>query len=429
MSTTDSERMRWSVGARANTPPPEPASRPPEQSVPDEIVEAADEPTGFNPDAAWLTEALPPNVAMLCVTGSTWHGEPSFQLHFHYRHKVRAAARDSDLAVQRPSKLSLPMRAEQVERTAPTEQPWRKAYEAVMSWWAPMAKLTMWTRELIAADDNPKLIIWDNTDHEIPWELVHHRRSDGRGPIGWLGELVPIIRWTAIHDGERAWYYSAEGRRCLGGLLMMEDPSLSTKPDSFARYEIDPRTTTVDELMIKLDDPSHRFGLLLLRCHGKYSGDASEFTLGGKALNAYTEYTMDALRESGALVVLNACGSGRPAIDQRYHGAPTRSFAELFLRYGAGGVIATVGEVDLNHSHDFAVRLLENARAQDLNIAEALQQHRRYYAQLARRKRGQSESRTERDFELFFSSFMYVYFGHPDTVLRTDSLPRGGGAR
>ncbi|MFE7560014.1 hypothetical protein [Kitasatospora sp. NPDC057500] len=104
-----------------------------------------------------------------------------------------------------------------------------------------------------------------------------------------------------------------------------------------------------------------------------------------------------------------------------------RSFVELFLRYGASGVVAVIGDIDIDHSHDFATRLLEHAVDKPVNLAAMLQEHRRYYcAELTREPSGGEQRDVEEDYKHFLTSFLYVYYGHPDTTLHL-TQPGGGG--
>jgi hypothetical protein len=406
--STGPDSIRGYLTADEGRTAPLEAARPPTRPAVDEDI-FTPTPKGFDPGNVQLSQSLPPNVAMLCVTNATFAGEPSFKLHFHHRGTVRSAATDDDLADQRPADLALA----DIDNAGP--RPWQSAYHRTMAWWATKHTLVTWMRDLLA-DDDARLVVWDNTSHEIPWELFYDRPPDDTAQTGWLGELIPVLRWTAVHDGVQAWQYKAHKRECAGGILMYEDPTMAVEPDGYAGHEIAPRAKTMHDLMARIEQPIHDFGMMVIRCHGEYSGDSRKFTLGGLPLNAYTEFGMRALKKSGAIVLLNACASGRPVVDQRHRGSATRSFAELFLRRGAGGVIAITGDIDLNHSHDFAVRLIDEASDGAVNIADTLLSHRRHYAARVRYQPGQP--RTEEDFKEFFASFMYVYFGHPDTILR-----------
>ncbi len=188
------------------------------------------------------------------------------------------------------------------------------------------------------------------------------------------------------------------------------------------------------------------FGLAIVHVHGEYSQQAGQFMLDGVPLNELDEYPMGALDRSGALVLLNACASGRPSVDPGNHQAVPRSFVEVFLRSGAAGVIATAADIDLNQRHEFAVRLVNSARGKDINIAETLRTQRADYAKKARDiralrdkadiERGKPPAgRTLTDAELdridknvddaykwFFAWFAYLYFGHPGTLLRVRTV-------
>ncbi|MDT0343876.1 CHAT domain-containing protein [Streptomyces litchfieldiae] len=397
-----------------------PAAAPPEDAVPPPPAR------GFEPERAGLTASLPDDVALLCVTASRWEGEPRLTLNWHHRRSVRSASHERISLELPPSDLSLARLVREAGERR-DGRAWRDAYYEVMNWWLPETRLMEWIRELLATPGGGRLVVWDNTAHDIAWELLYHQPSlnDPDPTTGWLGELIPVIRWTSVHDGERYRRYSAEEWAGEGGLLMLEDETLdggrpADAPDSFTPYLVEPRARTVPELMSRLGEPGEPFGLLLIRCHGVYSPETRRFTLGGLSLNEYTDFSMAALRRFRAPVLLNACSSGRTVADARHPGAPVRGFAELFLRRGASAVIATVGDIDLNHSHDFAVRLLLETEAGQTNLAAVLHGHRRHYARLARRRPGEREdSRTEADFKLFFDSFLYVYFGHPDTSLVT----------
>ncbi|MEK2493190.1 CHAT domain-containing protein [Kitasatospora purpeofusca] len=288
------------------------------------------------------------------------------------------------------------------------------------NWWQYQSTLVRWIRELFAAEPQPHLVIWDNTAHNIPWELFYHQPSvtSGGGPEGWLGELVPVVRWTSIHDGQRIADYSASHHISRGGLLMLEEENLAVPDDGFAEYLVEPPFRSIDELMRRLDQPDEPPGLVMIRCHGFYARSASEFSIGGPSLNRLTDYSMKTLREFRPPVVLNSCASGQAIQDEQLPGHPVRSFVELFLRYGASAVVAVNGDIDKNHSHEFATRLVANAADRPVNLAAALQEHRRYYrAELDRQEPGRDPKDVDEDYKHFLTSFLYVYYGHPETTL------------
>ncbi|WP_405542756.1 hypothetical protein OG478_13720 [Streptomyces phaeochromogenes] len=384
------------------------------------IIQPSGPVASFDPELATLSDVLPPHVALLCVTNSSSPDGPALSLNWHYKRTTESAPHESISPELPLSGLSLAVQMEDADASRDEEHPWEDTYYDAMNWWLQQDALVTWVRELLTSSTQPRLVIWDNTAYDIPWELFYHQpqgRSDDE-PHGWLGALVPVIRWTSVHDGERVWRFSAEEQRSEGGLLMLEDETLKADSDVYPRYLIEPPLRTMHELMHRLNEPGAPFGLLVIRCHGLYSNVLRRFTLGGLALNRYTDYSMTALRHFRTPVLLNACASGQTLRDTRSPGHPVRSFVELFLRRGASAVIAVTGDIDIDHSHDFATRLLWTTESGKANLASILQQHRKHYANKARRPPGARDTRTEEDFQRFFASFLYVYYGHPDTTLR-----------
>ncbi|MFF5306725.1 CHAT domain-containing protein [Streptomyces sp. NPDC013161] len=407
--------LRSLLEADAAVPGQQQAPRPAAVPLPEDLVPAPP-PTTFEPRWSGLGASLPPDVALLCVTSTTSSHGPALSLTWHH-------AGASESAPQEPLVPELPVRslslASLVEEAASAPQsktPWQDAYYEMMNSWSAQDRLHSWIGELTAAE-LPRLVVWDNTAHEIPWELVYH--DPPRGQAGWLGALMPVIRWTSVHDGELVGRLPSHGNASEGGLLMVEDDSLRAKAQIFQPYLSEPAFETLDTLLHRLAEPTGPLGLLLIRCHGRYAPEARSFTLGGFNLNRVTAFPMTALRDSGVPVLLNACSSGRTIQDTRGMGRPVRSFVEVFLRKGAGAVIAVAGEVGVEHSEDFASRLLEDAGTAATNLAGALQDHRRHYARrTCEPSGGETDPRREEDFKLFFVAFLYLYFGHPDASIR-----------
>ncbi|MFF4505004.1 hypothetical protein [Streptomyces sp. NPDC001401] len=389
-------------------------------------VEEPPEPQGFDPENAQLSAELPPGTALLCVKNTTYAGRPSFELYLHHRGRVRGANRPTDLDQRRQPGLGPARLVELGERSG-----WRATYRLVKGWWRTETVLADWVDGLRAAE-NPRLVVWDHTSHEIPWELLYRQPLHETSPAdtgGWIGAALPVIRWTTVYDASRAWRYDARPRHCRGGVLVYEDPEFAVPSDSVRRHEVGERSTTMRHLHARLRDKETDFGLLLMRCHGKYSEDVEEFTLGGVPFPELDEdWRMPALHATGAAVLINSCVSARPVVDRRYNAAVPRNFAEIFLRWGAGAVIATLAEVSKVHAHDFAARLVRNAQQGPVNLADALTAHRADYARQAEQAVVEGDDgRAEAAIEGFFTSFMYAYFGHPGTTLALEA-PEGDEA-
>jgi hypothetical protein len=416
-------RLQADAGADTGTPVEAQPGLPRPRTYDLDGVEEPSEPTGLDPESAHLADELPPGTALLCVKSTRYAGEPSFALYFHHQGEISSANRATDLDHRRQPGLGLPRLVERAR-----DRGWRSTYRLVKGWWRAETVLADWVDRLRRAD-SPRLIVWDHTPHEIPWELLH-RRPVGAHPVGdtggWVGAHLPIIRWTTLYDGHRAWGYVAGPRECRGGVLVYEDPEFAVAPDSFRRHEVGERSTTMRHLHARLGDPRAAFGLLLMRCHGTYATNLDEFTLGDVPLSELSEeWDMPALYRTGAAVLINSCVSARPVVDDE-HKVP-RTFAEVFLRWGAGAVIATLAEVSKAHAHDFAARLVRNAQRGPVNLADELTEHRAYYAREAERAiLDGDDRRAEEAIEAFFTSFMYAYFGHPGTTLALEPPQEGG---
>ncbi|MFD7734929.1 CHAT domain-containing protein [Kitasatospora phosalacinea] len=389
----------------------------------------SDPPDEFDPGWAGLGAALPAGAAMLCVTGSGSADRPGLSMTWHQARNVQSASNRPELPELGLSLARLMKEAEAAPAPARGEGPWEGAYYEVRSWWHHQSTLVRWIRDLFSAGPRPRLVIWDNTAHNIPWELFYHQPSaQSGGPEGWLGELVPVVRWTSVHDGDRVAGYSAAEHVNTGGLLMLEEESLARPTDAFAEYLVEPPHRTVDTFMRRLDRPEDGpFGLVMIRCHGFYSPSGREFSIGGPSLNRLAGYPMKTLRAFTPPVVLNSCSSGQAIEDDRLPDRPVRSFVELFLRQGASAVVAVIGDIDSDHSHEFATRLLRTATDRPVNLAEALREHRRYYYQrIEREPSGSDTPDPEQDYKRFLTSFLYVYYGHPDTTLHLTPPGCGG---
>ncbi|MGW7260260.1 hypothetical protein [Streptomyces sp. NPDC054834] len=371
-----------------------------------------------------LSEQLPAGTALLRVTSRPYAGKPNYRLDFHYQGTTVSANDDDDLQRRRPPDLGLPRLAELA-----VEIGWRDTYRRVKGWWKTEPTLIRWVDWLERAE-NPKLVVWDQTAYEIPWELLYRQRIGGAavmsaadGTGGWIGARLPVIRWTTVWNGIRAERYDPPRKDCRGGVLVYEDEEFRAEHDGVGRHEVLPRSRRMEELRPRLEDPYTAFGLLLLRCHGNYSKDPEKFLLGDASLAALSdEWQMPALFETGAAVLINSCVSARTAEDHRYNSAVPCTFAEVFLRWGAGAVVATLAEVSKADAHDFAARLLTQAAGGPVNLAEALTENRAYHARRAEEAvRYGDAARVGEEIQAFFAGFTYAYFGHPETTLALEA--------
>lgn len=397
-----------------------------EAAVDSDIAGRETDPRDFEATDVHLSAALPPDVALLRVTSTQFKGRRCVQLHFHHKGKVAVAASERELGTQYVRDIrvaDLVTRAKDQNANGKADA-WGEAYDQVRAAWSSMGTLVMWLRGFLADQDAPKLVVWDDTGDEMPWELFKFEgKVAGAERQGWLGELIPVVRWTSVLDGARMWTYDASPDSCEGGVLVSEDiefdAGLGDASSALSPYEVEARTRSMHALYRRLMEDIPEVALVVARYHGHRGDDGRNSRLGKSSLDRLSD-PMPGLARAGAIVLLNGCNTARPV------GADGRSFAEVFLRRGARGVIATTGDISIDHSHDFAARLMEACVRDHVVIAEQLMRHRAEYARrVALANQEEDRAPYAAEFEGFFDAYTYVYFGHPYARLRI-CPPRGG---
>jgi hypothetical protein len=324
-------------------------------------------------------------------------------------------------------------------------------YRAVLSWSELQRPLADWLNDLRDRHgDALQLVVWDDTDYEIPWEMLWldpaleplppgtpaARSADGAGTRGHgagpLGALVPVARWTTIRELDRSLLDGPA--HCTGEVLGYFDERMASDGEAFGPF-VHERHTDVDRFLGSLDrTPQERdrsLGLVYMGCHGTYGKDIEDLTAGLLTWYELNEPAMTALRGNAAgagsstLVCLNVCHSGR-LVDNRAGGEDAlRGFAELFLRKGAKACIATRGEVGETEARALLEHLVDHARrTPDRPLARMLRDFRAAAAAglpspLPRTRLGDGSVDVEGQLRVlaFLYQFMYVYYGHPLTTL------------
>ncbi|GAA0419639.1 hypothetical protein Aca07nite_12850 [Actinoplanes capillaceus] len=381
-----------------------PAIDPLDAMAPDgEVVQFPDE-------MARVREEIPERTALLCVTPSYQGGHSFFKLTWYF---------DGVPDQTRASEIPLHTVPDETVADALCGRMWKRSYQRLAMWWRDKLRVTYWLEQLVASTAEPgsapvRLVVLDLTDFQIPWELHYSDRTRR-----WLGAEIEVMRWpTVLHFARYARF--APSGTCTGGVLALETPDIAGATDSVLAELLQPyRSVPVKEVRSLLDgltDKTLHIGLVMLRCHGAFHSEKGDFRLGGETIGAFEiDHPMPLLERSPAVVLLNACDSGtaKPAGPNSF--VATESFAELFLRRGAYSVIATLGQVSIDYSHDFAFELLDSY-GREQRIAGILLRRRRKAA--AKVAQCTPDTREEADYDDFFQSFAYVYYGHPDTTLR-----------
>ncbi|MDL4813615.1 hypothetical protein [Actinomadura opuntiae] len=295
-----------------------------------------------------------------------------------------------------------------------------RSLNRMRSWSRTKYELLGWIGRIRARHgDDLRLIIWDDSGFEIPWELLWVPAEPASGlPGGWLGALAVVTRWTTVHAPGGPLPYASADRR--GGAAGYVADAMRRDRDLLAAHPLSP---SLWELISHLETPGPGPALVYIACHGEYGSTGFDVTLDGLSVGEVDWRTFPRVADGGGLVFVNACHSGRLIDDPEYNDATTRGFAEVFLRSGAAGFLGTAGAVLEDEAHRVAAHLLAGMGAPSgVGVAAALRDYRRAVAvtdlpPVADRPRG-------KELLPFVSAFMYLYFGGPDTTI---ALYGGGG--
>jgi len=279
------------------------------------------------------------------------------------------------------------------------------------------------------------VIINDQTDFEIPWEMLQWReRSEENKKIQhYLGTSFITIRWQDIDNPDpECWNeddnlldLKFEPKECTGNIIAY------TNTTDFKSVEQEISTlrqfnatchNNLDDFFRELEKIKAGISLVYIASHGFFDEDISKASIGEiekrVSLTTIYKYNLDCLEDS--IVFLNACHSGRLRKDSKMSQDYRKGFATFFLKRGARGVIGTLGKVidqyAVKVSHNF---FAESQRSPNISVAAILRNIRKQIAEIYEE---QKDDETER---LFLVTFMYVYYGNPMTVLRL--LKTGGG--
>jgi len=360
-----------------------------------------------------VATSAPAGTALLRVTRASYEGEECFHLELQSDAALRVTVTPQDLRNQRPPQLSLAGIA--------ASGNWQQGLNALRSWSVTKVALRQWLTALRRQHGRElRLIVWDETDFQIPWELFFHETAD-LDDHGWLGADVELIRWTTVYTETPIDWSTGGAAVCEGSVLSYVDQDFPSLDSRFRERSHD-KADSMPDLLSKLDEKDRRIGLVHLWGHGTVGTDGGQATLGGLSMDQLGHRRMRALNTARTLVLLNTCSSALLMNDDRFGERATRTFAEIFLRRGARGVIATTGEVGKLDSLEFVDRLLTAAEDQPISVSTAL---RDYRAKLAKALPDDPSAAGPVLLKAFFYGFMYLYIGRLDTALH---MPRQGGA-
>lgn len=299
---------------------------------------------------------------------------------------------------------------------------------AIYRWSRNQRRLVAWINDLRARyRDDLQFVIWDDTDYDIPWELLWLDEDRGRGlAAGCLGALVDVARWTTIR--ELSGSLLAQPSECSGGVIGYFDDTMWVDTLAFGPFIYRPHRQ-MGGFLEELEQTGFRAGLVYMGCHGQYGSSVYRLKLDKVTWGELDVCDMAALQGWRALVCLNACHSGRLVSNTGGGEDALRGFAELFLRKGAQGCIASAGKVGDDEAHLLITRLVQTvATASRHSVAAALRAFRAQAiaelpATLPKVPRttnddGSVNKEGQKQVLRFLYSFMFLYYGHPQTTLK-----------
>ncbi|MFE9878984.1 CHAT domain-containing protein [Streptomyces sp. NPDC005784] len=283
-----------------------------------------------------------------------------------------------------------------------------------------------------------RLLVWDDTGYELPWELFLLPEDRARGlREAWLGAQVVMSRWTTVHDSGHD--LPRETTDCCGRVLGYLHHEMADDGRVFRPYahQLHARMST---FLQALDTPGEPTGLVYMGCHGTYGETVPRLTLGNRTWAELNGQAMGALRADRSLVCLNACHSGRAVLNSAQGEQALRGFAELFLRKGAGGCIVTAGQVGDKEARVLVRGLVEQvAEHPHRPVTHTLLSFRARAAEdfgppsavpPIRDDDGLVDEVGQKRILRLLYAFMFHYYGHPLTTLRLTAREAGkGGAR
>jgi len=264
--------------------------------------------------------------------------------------------------------------------------------------------------------DDLAVIIRDNTDFAIPWELFWVDDGDGGGD--WLGSLATLTRWTTMvrADPDIEFLPRPALRKDGGVLAYIAGGPMQADMETMARLEAVVKKSLWD-MLDELKEPGDPLALIYAACHGTFRESTTEFVLDGEVSVADVDTApLRRLRRGGGLVFVNACNSARLMYDMQYNDATLRGFAEAFMRAGAAGFLGTNGTVSESQARSYLVQLVGQLVGNPgMPVAVAIRNMRRDCA--VRTPPRSTDSEAARALLPFFYTFMYAYFGSPDSIV------------
>jgi CHAT domain-containing protein len=308
--------------------------------------------------------------------------------------------------------------------------------DAVGEWSYEKGELTQWLNEhRHRHGDELQLVVWDNSELRIPWELFWLPDNQELGlSDGHLGALLTVTRWVTMNPYKPKnvrRFEDPKPYRASGPVLAYIAETMEHDREMLRDFVV--RDARSMEHLFKilrgketLPGKPAELAMVYVACHGEFSDDAGRCVLGRYPLGRAHRLNdgLPMLRDQATLVFLNGCRTGALGVDtRRYNDGALRGFAAVFLRCGAAGVLATTGAVGMEEARALAKDLIDHLREnRDLTVADAVRQLRAKAAEampalLDTELSGDDLRAAEEELLPLLYPFMYVYFGSPRMLM------------
>jgi hypothetical protein len=284
-----------------------------------------------------------------------------------------------------------------------------------------LGRMSEWLKDLgvgLRRRSLPSLMIIDQTDVEFPWELTEIE------PNCFLGAEMTVARWVKIGTyGSRHLPVERQDLTATGKVLHLLDDTLA-QSNGPERNQLDKclsyPVASSDVLGKSLRQPE-QFGLIYLACHGAFLNVQMQSAAPHKALWSegqthsihYVDLALlqpvlpdDERLHRLPVVIINACHSGRLAWTPVGLGGMPR----LFLSTVARALIGTLGQVEETEASRMGAAILARAlqETDGVVLADLLRDLR-----AAAAKDFRADAATDKQWQRFANTFMYVYYGDP----------------
>jgi len=274
--------------------------------------------------------------------------------------------------------------------------------------------LLIWLQELLNLySEKLCIIIADQTNSDFPWEMLE------LGDDQYLGALAVVTRWIEVKHYTKSHELKVQEQLISGKVIAYQD-KLKLEHTQEKLIVLDSLITeychTTEELKKILSQSLSTIGLVYLGCHGIFTCSTEHRNNVNSLHNPSQEFVhipFESInKQEGPLPIffVNASHSARLFSNgNQCYGLP-----EVILARVAEGYIGTLGFVEKSYSVKIAQSIIKECAApmEGIRASEILRQLRAHAIMQL------NASATLDSWHEFIYTFMYVYYGNPQILLR-----------